>query len=136
MNYAEISKETISFLYKSYNSLKGSPLDATIRVLVELRTSQINGCHYCCNLHTDEAKILGIHQEKINALATWNVSNVFTKEEIAALQWTEDLTKLKINTDKTKALLRQYFSERQLVDLTACISIMNALNRIAISLKD
>lgn len=136
MNYHEISKDTISYLYKSYNSLKGSPLDSTIRVLVELRTSQINGCHYCCSLHSNEAKTLGIHQEKINALATWNKTNLFTKEEMAALQWTEELTKLKINTNKSRTLLRQYFSERQLVDLTTCISIMNALNRIAISLKD
>lgn len=62
MDYEKISKETISLLYKSYASLRNSPLEATIKMLVELRVSQINGCAYCCKLHSDEARNIGIEQ--------------------------------------------------------------------------
>lgn len=71
MNYAEISKETINFLYQSRASLNKSPLNATIRVLAELRVSQINGCAYCCDLHTKEARKLGVQDEKLDNLPNW-----------------------------------------------------------------
>lgn len=136
MNYAEISKETISLLYQSYNSLKKSPLTPSVRVLVELRTSQINGCDYCCKLHTHEAKVLGVSQEKMDTLTQWQTSELFTDQERAALQWAQELTILKGDVKKSVEYLSPYFSEREIVDLTTCISIMNALNRLAMSLKD
>lgn len=136
MNYAEISKKTISSLYQSYNSLKRSPLDADIRLLTELRTSQINGCTYCCEVHSKEALSAGIAQEKLKVLGNWEASNLFTPKEKLALQWTEDLTRLTKKRHATKTRLLETFSEREVVDLTACISLMNALNRIAIALKD
>ena len=135
MNYAEVSKETISFLYKSYNSLKKSPLEAAIRVLVELRVSQINGCEYCCKIHTEEAKTLGIPEEKIDQLTVWNIANIFSEREKLALRWVEELTYLKI-TQETKELLKAQFSEREIVDITSCASLMNGLNRLAISLRN
>ncbi len=136
MNYAEISKETISYLYQSHASLKNSPLSPTIRILVELRTSQINGCAYCCRLHSEEARKLNVPQEKLDILAAWHTSKEFSDEEKAALQWCESLTRMERNLDEMKQPLLRYFSERQIVDLTACISLMNALNRIAIALRD
>lgn len=134
MNYEEISKETISFLYKSYNSLKNSPLEAAIRVLVELRVSQINGCEYCCRVHAEEAKTLGIPEEKMDQLITWNIADVFSERERLALRWAEELTYLKI-IQETKEHLKAQFSEREIVDITSCVSLMNSLNRLAISLK-
>jgi AhpD family alkylhydroperoxidase len=136
MDYAQISKETISHLYKSYNSLKQSPLDAEIRVLVELRTSQINGCAYCCQLHTAEARKENISQDKLDVLPAWRSSSLFSAKERIALQWVEEITRLNACAHKTKAKLLESFSEREVVDLTACVSIMNALNRMAISLRD
>lgn len=135
MNYAEISKETISFLYKSYNSLKNSPLDPSIRVLIELRVSQINGCEYCCKIHSEEAKKMNIPEEKRDQLLVWNVTDAFTKRERVALRWAEELTYLKV-TQETKELLKTQFSEREIVDITTCASLMNGLNRIAMSLKN
>ena len=136
MNYAEISKETISYLYKSHASLKNSPLDPVIRALVELRTSQINGCAYCCKIHSEEARSLNIPQNKLDVLPAWHGTNLFTEKEIAALQFCEDLTYQYKKSVKSKELLTKYFSEREIVDLAACIALMNALNRIATSLKD
>ncbi len=136
MNYAEISKETISYLYKSHASLKNSPLDPAIRVLVELRTSQINGCAYCCGLHTNEARSLHVSQEKLDKLPAWHTATLFTEKEIIALQLCEELTYMSDDHIDIKEILAEHFSEREIVDLVACISLMNALNRIAISLRD
>lgn len=135
MNYIEISKETISLLHKSYASLSQSPLKQTLRTLVELRVSQINGCKYCIGLHTQEAKKLNIPLEKINTLHTWCVNEMFSPEERAALHWAETLTHLDKDLNEAKVLLTPYFNDREIVDLTACIAIMNALNRLAISFK-
>lgn len=135
MNYAEISKETINLLYQSRASLNKSPLHASIRVLAELRTSQINGCAYCCRLHTDEARKVGIQDEKLHNLPFWSISDSFTPEEKIVLQWVESVTRLDKNLEEIKVQLSKIYSEREIVDLTACIGIMNALNRIVISMR-
>jgi AhpD family alkylhydroperoxidase len=136
MEYAKISKETFDLLYKSRASLNHSPLSGTIRILAELRVSQINGCAYCCRMHTEEARRMGISQEKLDILPAWRSSILFTEEEMAALQWVESVTYLDDRMDAAKERLCRIYSERQLVDLTATIGIMNALNRIALSLRD
>ena len=129
MDYAEISKETIGFLHKSYASLKNSPLNQSIRVLVELRVSQMNGCAYCCNIHSKEARSLGIEQDKLDLMPAWHNSDAFNDQERAALYWAEAVTILDPNLNDFEEDLLHYFSEREIVDLTATVSIMNALNR-------
>lgn len=135
MNYSEISKETISLLHQSYASLSKSPLKQTLKTLVELRVSQINGCKYCIGVHTQEAKKLNIPLEKINSLHAWCLNEMFSKEERAALHWAEALTHLDNDLNQAKDLLTPYFNEREIVDLTTCIALMNTLNRLAISLN-
>lgn len=135
MNYNEISKETFDLLYKSRASLIHSPVSEPIRILAELRTSQINGCAYCCRLHSQEARKAGVSQEKLDALPAWASAAGFTDEEKIVLEWTEALTCLE-ELSEIKNRLMEFYSEKQVVDLTACISLMNALNRIAIALRD
>lgn len=135
MNYAEISKETISFLEQCSASLNDSPLNQSVRVLVELRVSQMNGCAYCCSLHSEEARKLNIAQKKLDALPAWYMSQLFTSEERAALQWCESVTQLDKDLEKIRKQLFLYYTEKQIVDLTCCIAIMNAWNRIAVSLE-
>lgn len=135
MDYLEISKVTISALYKSFNSLNDSPLSQEIRKLVELRTSQINGCAYCCKLHTEEARKANVSQDKLDILPAWKDATVFNDKEKAVLKWCELLTRSQADSNSAKKLLNQHLSEREIVDLTACIAIMNAINRIVISLR-
>ena len=134
MNYLEISKETISLIHKGRASLTSSSLDAEMRALVELRTSQVNHCDYCCIVHTNEAKRLSIPQEKIDAVEEWSNSPLFSEKEKAALRWTDAVTKL--NGEEKLRFLDAYFSEKEIVDLTACIAIMNSLNRLNMTLRD
>jgi AhpD family alkylhydroperoxidase len=136
MKYEEISKETIKFLHQSHASLTASPLNAGIRILVELRVSQINGCPYCCHLHSEEARKFGIAQEKLDLLPAWRHSTSFTPEEKLVLQWAEALTSLDQELSPIKQQLSQIYSERQIVDLTICIGLMNTFNRLEISLRD
>lgn len=135
MDYNKISKETFDLLYKSRASLGHSPLSASMRILVELRVSERNGCAYCCRVHTAEAVKAGIPQGKLDALSNWTSSSLFSKEERLALQWAESLTDLNPDLPQLKEQLLSTFSEKEVIDLTACIAIMNALNRIAISLR-
>ncbi len=135
MNYAEISKKTIALLEQCSASLNDSPLNQSIRVLVELRVSQMNGCAYCCGLHSEEARKLNIAQEKLDSLPAWRMSRFFTDEERVALQWCEAVTQLDKDLEKIREQLFRYYTEKQIVDLTCCIAIMNTWNRIAISLE-
>lgn len=135
MNYQEISKETFDLLYKSRATLTHSPVSEAIRMLAELRTSQINGCAYCCRLHSQEARKAGVSQKKLDALPAWRSAAGFTEEEKKALAWAEALTRFE-GLSEAKTRLLEFYSEKQVVDLTACISLMNALNRIAIALRD
>lgn len=136
MNYTEISKETFDLFSKTRASLNNSPVDPSIRALAELRVSQINGCAYCCRLHTNEARKLGIQQDKLDVLPGWQNSSMFTDEERLVLQWAEAVTHLDKDLKSAKEKLLTIYSEKQIVDLTAIIALMNTFNRIAISLRD
>jgi len=136
MNYDEISKDTILNLYKTYESLNKSPLNQQLRVMIALHVSQLNRCSDCCQLHTEEAQKLGVDPLKIEQLPQWKHSALFSDAEKEVLAWSESLTTLSDNPTVKKTNLSNYFSEREIVDITACIAIMNAFNRIAVSLKD
>jgi AhpD family alkylhydroperoxidase len=136
MNYAKISKDTIGHLYAGYKSLNDSPLAAELKALLELRISQINGCDYCCNLHTNEALKLGVSKDKIESLLKFATSSLFSDAEKEALQWAESLTRLDGNNKVRDTELSKYFGEREIVDITICISLMNTFNRLAISMRD
>ncbi len=136
MKYAEISKETVSLLYQSRASLTKSPLNGKILILAELRVSQINGCAYCCQLHTAEARKIGIPQEKLDILPGWRNAHVFTDEENLVLRFAEAMTHMDKDVRQIREELAKIYTERQLADLTICIGLMNALNRIEISLHD
>lgn len=136
MNYAKISKDIVNHLVAARQSLKDSPLSQNLRVLLELRVSQINACSYCCNLHTNEAIKAGISNHIIESLPEFRKSPDFTEKEKEALAWAEDLTKLDNNKKVKDTKLSTHFNEREIVDITICISMMNAFNRLAISMKD
>ncbi|RZI47537.1 carboxymuconolactone decarboxylase family protein [Rickettsiales endosymbiont of Peranema trichophorum] len=136
MDYTKISKDTIGHLYAGYKSLNESPLPADLKGLIELRVSQINGCSYCCNLHTNAALKLGVSKDKIESLPEFATSGLFSDGEREALKWAESLTNLDGNKKIHNTELSKYFSEREVVDITICISLMNTFNRLAISMRD
>jgi AhpD family alkylhydroperoxidase len=114
-------------------SLEGSLLE-----LVRIRASQINGCAYCIDMHTKDARAKGETEQRIYMLNAWRESPFYTDRERAALEWTETLTL--ISSDKVSDTLfervRQQFSETELADLSGAIIMINGWNRLAIPFRD
>jgi len=114
-----------------------SGLERSLLKLVEIRTSQINGCAYCLVMHTNEARAHGETDERMFLLDAWREAPVFTERERAALAWVEAVTLVAKDhvPDDIYARARKQFSEKELVDLTAAIVTINAWNRIAIAFR-
>ena len=136
IKYAEINKRALDLLLSTKKHV-GS-IDPSLKALVEIRVSQINGCAYCVDLHSNEARALGVPLQKLDCIVVWKESGLFTEAEMAALDWAENVTYISDATDmdlKLEGLLK-LFSENEAVDLTFIIAVMNALNRLAISFGD
>ena len=133
IEYAEINKRALDLLLSTKKHV-GS-IGPSLKALVEIRVSQINGCAYCVDLHSNEARAQGVHQQKLDCLVVWKESDLFTEVEMAALDWAENVTNISDASDmdlKLEGLLK-FFSEIEIVDLTFIVATMNALNRLAIS---
>jgi AhpD family alkylhydroperoxidase len=136
VNYSEINKRAVDMLLSIKKHVPS--IDKNLKALVEIRVSQINGCAYCVDLHSNEARQLGVHQQILDCLPVWRESQLFSENEMVALDWAEGVTNISTEPDierKLKTLLSQ-FSETEAVDLTLIISLMNSLNRLAISFGD
>ncbi|MEN0038253.1 MAG: carboxymuconolactone decarboxylase family protein [Cellvibrio sp.] len=109
-------------------------IDHSIIHLVKLRASQINGCAFCQHMHANEARKDGEQQSRLDVLPAWKEVPVFSDRERAALAWTEKLTLVANHEihDEDFALVREQFSEEEIVNLTAAIVTINAWNRIAV----
>ncbi|HHL1992064.1 carboxymuconolactone decarboxylase family protein [Acinetobacter baumannii] len=136
MNYTEIAKKSIGHLYQSHTSIRQSGIDNKLIALAELRASQLNGCAYCCSFHTKELRDMGIDQDLIDKIPGYKHSISFDVKQDLVLQWTDALTLLSDNLEEIKEELKKHFTERELVELTTSISLMNALNRLRITLGD
>lgn len=90
----------MSFIFEAYKALSNSCLKPYLKILIELRISQINNCLYCIKLHTDEAIKLGIDSNKINSLSNFEKKTDFLEEEKEALRYAESLTRLDSSVKK------------------------------------
>jgi len=113
-----------------------STIPKTLQELVCLRASQINGCGYCIDIHTKEAAAAGETAVRINLVAAWRESTVFTQAEQAALALTEEGTRLADAhqgvSDETWAQLRSHYDDDQVVALVAEVAMINAANRLGV----
>ena len=111
-----------------------SGLEPLLLELVKMRASQINGCAYCIDMHTKDARAAGETEQRIYALSAWRETPFFSDRERAALAWTEAVTHIGEGvTDALFAEVRGEFSEKELADLTWAVAAINAWNRVAIS---
>ncbi len=114
-----------------------SGLDQQLIDLVKLRASQINGCAYCVDMHTKEARAHGLSQQWIDLVSVWREARVFSEKERAALQWVESVTDLPGTgaPDDDYAALKPHFTEAEIVNLTVAIGTINLWNRMAVSFR-
>lgn len=112
-------------------------LDHRLVELVKIRVTQINGCAYCLDMHSKDAKAIGESEQRLHTLIAWKETNFYTEQERAALAWAEANTLIHQQeiSDALYQETRQYFDEEQLVDLTLIITGINSWNRIALSFK-
>ena len=102
-----------------------------------MRASQINGCAYCLDMHSKDARAEGETEQRLYTLDAWHETPFFSPRERAALAWTEALTLISEThaPDDVFEELRAHFSEREIADLTLAIGAINAWNRFAISFR-
>jgi AhpD family alkylhydroperoxidase len=107
-------------------------LEHSLQELVKIRASQINRCAYCLHMHIADARKAGESEARINLLSAWEESELFTPRERAALRWTEELTHVadRSPSDAAFAELREHFSEKDCVDLSVAIGMINLWNRL------
>ncbi|WP_415920867.1 carboxymuconolactone decarboxylase family protein [Tateyamaria sp. SN6-1] len=117
--------------------LRQSGLEHSLIDLVKLRTSQINGCAYCINMHWQDAIAKGERAERLYLLDAWQDASVYSEREVAALAWTEALTHIETSraSDADYAQIEAHFSPREQVALSLVINAINAWNRIAIGFR-
>jgi len=137
LNYAAQSPEFFKKLSDLSLSLKDSVIEQSIRDLVNIRASQLNGCGFCLDMHVKEAKIHGESELRLYHVAIWRESNLFAPRERAALAWTEAVTRLAEGgiPDELYERVRGQLSEKEVSDLTFSIMTINAWNRVSIAFK-
>jgi AhpD family alkylhydroperoxidase len=136
VNAASVSPESQKGLFAIGKYLAGCGLEHSLQHLVKIRASQINGCAYCIDMHTIDARADGETEQRIYALSAWRETPFFTDRERAALAWAEAVTLIPAGiSDELYEQTREQFSEKELVDLTWAVATINAWNRIAISFR-
>jgi AhpD family alkylhydroperoxidase len=110
-------------------------LEESLLHLIKLRSSQINGCAYCLDMHWKDLRAIGESEQRLYSLDAWRECPYYTDRERAALEWTEAVT-LVANDHVPDAVYeetRQHFNEKELADLTFAVATINAWNRMAIA---
>ena len=135
--YNKYSPNALHAMYALEKHLKSSTIEEKLLHLIKLRASQINGCAYCIDMHSVDARALGDTEQRLYALNAWRETPFFTPRERAALEWTESLTLVSQThvPDDVYEAARKEFTENELVDLTYAVATINAWNRLAISMR-
>ena len=137
LNYSEVAPNAIKGMLELEKYVHGSGLERPLYELVKTRASQINGCAYCIDMHTKDARKAGESEQRLYALNAWRETPFYTERERAALAWAEALTLISEN-DVAESLYnatREYFNEAEIVTLTMAIIAINGWNRLAISFR-
>lgn len=109
-------------------------LNPIYKELIKIRASQVNGCAYCINMHTADARKLGVSEQRIYLLSAWREADVYTEEEKAILALTEEVTLISHHvSEETYENAAKYFDEKLLAEIIMMIITINAWNRIGIT---
>jgi len=137
MNFYQTAPDTINALSALESQVQASGLEQTLIELVKTRASQINGCAYCINMHTEDARKRGESEQRLYLLNAWREAPAYNDRGRAALAWTEAVTLISEThaPDDVYNDVRAQFSEAETVNLTMLIATINAWNRLAISFR-
>jgi AhpD family alkylhydroperoxidase len=137
IDYRRFSPDALQAMLALEKHLAACGLDHKFMHLLKLRASQINGCAYCIDMHSIDARATGETEQRLYALDAWRETPFFDDRERAALAWIEALTLVAQShvPDDVYDEARKHFSEQELIDLTYLAATINAWNRIAIATR-
>jgi AhpD family alkylhydroperoxidase len=137
INFYQAAPEAIKALSALETLLQASGLEQSLIEMIKTRASQINGCAFCINIHTQDARKHGETEKRLYLLNGWREEPVYTDRERAALAWAEAVTLISEThaPDDVYAQVRKYFSETETVNLTMLIATINTWDRLAISFR-
>jgi AhpD family alkylhydroperoxidase len=137
LNFYQTNSEAIQPMLMLEKYLRSCGLEKPLLELVKLRSSQINGCAYCIDMHTKDARAAGETEQRLYLLNAWPESPFYSDRERAALEWTEAVTLVSAThvPDEIYENVRRHFSEQELLNLTMAVVAINGWNRLAISFR-
>ena len=132
IEYRNVAPGAVEAMSGLERYLAGSGLEPSLLDLVKLRASQINGCAYCIDMHTKDARARGESEQRLYALSAWRETPFYSERERAALEWAEVLTQIPEHgvCDEVYQRVRAQLSDKELSDLTFVVMSINAWNRI------
>ncbi|WP_204670740.1 carboxymuconolactone decarboxylase family protein [Gracilibacillus alcaliphilus] len=136
INYFKVAPDALETIMESEKYVRKTSIDKKLKELIKIRVSQINGCSYCLNMHTKAAEKLKVSTEKMNRLDNWKETEIFTEEEKAAFELAEHMTLISENgvSNRLYEQVRQYYNEKEYVELVMVIIQINTWNRLSIAM--
>lgn len=137
MNFAEVAPGALKAMMGLEHYAHSCGLEKSLLELVKTRASQINGCGFCLDMHTKDARAAGETEQRLYTLSVWYETPFFTEREQAALAWTEAVTRVADSQvpDAVYQRARQQFSEKELADLTLAVVAINSWNRLSVAFR-
>lgn len=137
IDYYQVAPQAAKIMMDFEKYIKSTNLESTLLELVKTRSSQINGCAFCLDMHTKDARANGETEQRLYALNAWRETDFYTEKERAALALTEAITEISTNhiSDELYHHVRTYFNEKDFVDLVYAINTINSWNRLAITMR-
>jgi AhpD family alkylhydroperoxidase len=137
IDLSKVSPDAYRALFGLEQFVRQSGLEPSLMYLVKLRASYMNGCAYCVDMHTKDARLEGETEQRLYAVPLWRETDFYTDRERAALAWTESVTALGHGgvPDDVYADVAAHFDQRELVALTIGVVAINAWNRVAVPFR-
>ena len=137
IEYFKVAPEGMKVMMQMEEYLHAGTLESSLLELVKMRASQINGCAFCLDMHSKDARVAGETEQRLYCLAAWRETAFYNERERAALELTEHLTLVaeKRVPDELYERARKQFSEKELVDLTLAIVAINGFNRLNVAFE-
>jgi AhpD family alkylhydroperoxidase len=132
-----LSSDAYKAIYALEHYIQKSSLEHSLLHLIKTRASMLNGCAYCLDMHTKDARAAGESEQRLYGLAAWKETPYYSERERAALLWTDAVTLVSEThvPDEVYEQVRTHFNEQELIDLTLAVIAINSWNRLAISMR-
>lgn len=137
VDFAKVAPGVVRAMYGLEQYLQGCGLESSLLDLVKMRASQLNGCAYCLDMHSKDARAAGETEQRLYLLNAWREAPCYSERERAALEWTEALTLVTEGhvPDQAYAVVREQFKEKELADLSLAVVAINGWNRFSVAFR-